>query len=259
MKKSGRKWLVAANWKMNKTAQETADFLRSFRTQIRPEWESSILICPPFTSLNQAATLLERSAIHLGAQTMSAEKSGAFTGEISADMLREFYVSHVILGHSERRRLFGETDKIVNEKIRAALTNRLLPILCIGETMEERLAGTTELVLRRQLQGSLDGLQNQDLPKVVLAYEPVWAIGTGQTPSPTDAQETHRTIRRLVGEMFSADVAAKILVLYGGSLNPTNAKSLLEQEDIDGGLIGGAALNANSLGEIVAIAAQINR
>lgn len=259
MKKSGRKWLIAANWKMNKTANEAADFIRQFRSQIRPEWESSVLICPPFTALDRASTLLERSTIHLGAQNMSAEKSGAFTGEIAADMLREFYVSHVILGHSERRNLFFESDDTIARKIRTALDNRLTPILCIGETLQDRDSGRAESVLERQIHASLEGIGTHDMAKVIIAYEPIWAIGTGQTASASDAQKTHAAIRRTIASRHGAAVADKILILYGGSLNPNNAKDLLVQEDIDGGLVGGAALNANSFAELVSLAAAINR
>ena len=198
--------------------------------------------------------MIDNTAIKFGAQNMHWENDGAYTGEISANMLRSIYCHYVILGHSERRSYFGETDAIVNKKTKAALAANLIPIVCVGETLEERKAERQSDVVRTQLMGSLDGILGDDLKRVIVAYEPVWAIGTGEVATPAQAQEMHAFIRTVIAEIASADVAESVRLQYGGSMKPDNAEELLSQPDIDGGLIGGAALDARSFVELIRIA-----
>ena len=251
-----RKKIVAANWKMNMTQAESATFVDTFLRELEASSEVEIVIIPPFTALAKVSEALGGSEqVKLGAQNMSWEKGGAFTGEISAALLRDLFVRYVVLGHSERRQLFGETDEIVNRKVRAAHDASLRAIVCIGETLAQREAGEVEKVLGSQLRGSLAEVSAKELGETVVAYEPVWAIGTGRTASPAQAQEVHAFIR---GEMRALDarIAGSLPILYGGSVKPGNAAELFAQPDVDGGLIGGASLVAQDFLAIVAAAAS---
>jgi triosephosphate isomerase len=205
-----------------------------------------VIVCPPFTSLSEASKLLKGSPIKLGAQNMHFEENGAFTGEVSASMLKSVGCEYVILGHSERRHIFGESDEVINKKIKKALSAGLKPIFCVGELLEERESGTTNDVVKRQVLKGLDGISAEDMKNVIVAYEPVWAIGTGKTASPAQAQEVHEFIRDLIEIDYSLEVANDLVIQYGGSVKPDNAKELLSQKDIDGALVGGACLKADS-------------
>ena len=254
--KMKRKKIVAANWKMHMTNSEALSFLDSFLDAIGEDVSVDVVIVPPFTALGKVAERLSRvQQVKTGAQNMHWEKSGAFTGEISAAMLREIYVRYVVIGHSERRALFGETDEMVNRKVHAAVEGSLRPIVCIGETLDERKADRVEQVLEKQLTEGLKGLTAQELGQVVLAYEPVWAIGTGHTATPEQAQEAHAFIRQQIAKQWDAATADKIRIQYGGSVKPQNASELLHQKDIDGALVGGASLDSRAFSEIVKAAA----
>jgi triosephosphate isomerase len=246
-----RKNLIAGNWKMNTTASESVDLISEINSIVGQQTHTQVCICPPFTSLQKASGLVEQSAVSLGAQNMSAEPSGAFTGEISASMLRDLYVSYVILGHSERRQYFGETNQTINKKVLAATQNNLKPIYCIGETLEERESGKTLDVVRSQVREGLESYPVSEIDNLVMAYEPVWAIGTGKTATDEMAQEVHAFTRTLLSELFGDAPASSVRILYGGSMKPENAKGLLSQTDVDGGLIGGASLSAKSFCSIV--------
>ncbi len=247
-----RKKIVAANWKMNMTVAETVGFLENFRSLVDEVNGVEIVIAPPFTAIAKLSELLGGSQkIRLGAQNMSNEKSGAFTGEISATMLRELFVRYVILGHSERRQIFGESDVLVNKKVHTALASGLKPIVCVGETLEERDAGRENEVLEAQLRGSLAAVTAEQMADVVIAYEPVWAIGTGRTASPEQAQDAHAHVRTILGHLTNEATAAKVRIQYGGSVKPANAQILLSQPDIDGALVGGASLEPLPFAEIV--------
>ncbi|MCB1207178.1 MAG: triose-phosphate isomerase [Verrucomicrobiae bacterium] len=247
-----RKYVIAANWKMNMTPSETAGFLDSFLKTFPDPTEVEIVIAPPFVSLPKAAELMAgQSAVGLSAQNMSHEKSGAFTGEISAAMLQEVGCRYVILGHSERRSLYGEDDVVINRKVHAALTAGIVPILCIGESLEERDGGQLEFVLSQQLEGSLAGIDAAQMAGIIIAYEPVWAIGTGRTATPEQAQETQAYVRSVLDRLFGAETAAVVRIQYGGSVKPGNAGELISQPDIDGFLVGGASLDAASFADIV--------
>lgn len=246
-----RKPIVAGNWKMNKTIAEAIDLAGAIKRDLAGCKDVDIVLCPPFTALKAVSDVITGTHIDLGAQNMNAEKAGAFTGEVSAEMLREVYCHYVILGHSERRAYYGETDAIINRKTKAALESNLTPIVCVGETLEERESGKTNEVVKTQLLGSLAGLNARDLVETVIAYEPVWAIGTGKTASPDQAQEVHAFIRTVLTEMADAAVAQSVRIQYGGSVKASNARELFSLPDIDGGLIGGAALEARSFIDIV--------
>ncbi len=254
-----RKPIFAANWKMNKGASETEDFVKSFLSKIQGQnIACEIVIAPPFVSLSKLADLLHTAtagqnahAIQIAAQNCSQFDSGAYTGEISVLMLREFFVHYVILGHSERRAIYGETDAVINAKIKKAREANLKPIFCIGESLGEREGGRLEEVLRTQVTQGLKDIPDKDMAEIVIAYEPVWAIGTGVTATSEQAQDAHAFVRSLVAELYGADIAAKIRIQYGGSVKPGNAAELMACPDIDGALIGGAALEAQSFFEIV--------
>lgn len=247
-----RKKIIAANWKMNMTQSEAADFVATFLLELGDSADVEVVIVPPFTAIAAVNTALgPAQQIKVGAQNMHWERSGAFTGEISPAMLRDLFVRYVVLGHSERRTLFGETDDIVNRKVRAAHEAMLRPIVCVGETLEQRERGDVEKVLGTQLRGSLEGLGAKELLETVVAYEPVWAIGTGKTASAEQAQEAHAFIRRTLGEIFDTATADKIRIQYGGSVKPDNARTLMSQPDIDGALVGGASLDPRSFAQIV--------
>jgi triosephosphate isomerase (TIM) len=252
-----RKKIIAANWKMNQTVAETENFLKDFRMEVEDVSGVDIVIAPPFTALAKLSELLGGSQkIRTAAQNMYFETSGAFTGEISAPMLRELYVKYVILGHSERRQIFGETDALINKKVIAALDSELKPILCVGETLEEREAGRENEILETQLRGSLEGVTAEQLIEIVIAYEPVWAIGTGKTASTQQAQDCHAHVRKVLAELSDDATAEKVRIQYGGSVKPANAADLLAQPDIDGALVGGASLDPRGFAEIVKAAAR---
>ena len=246
-----RKYLIAGNWKMNTTASETDDLISEINSLVGQQTQVQVCICPPFTSLQKGSSLVEQTEVLLGAQNMSAEPSGAFTGEISAEMLRDLYVNFVILGHSERRQYFGETNESINLKVLAAVQNNLKPIYCIGETLEERESGKTLEVVKTQVKEGLANFPLSEVDNLVLAYEPVWAIGTGKTATDEMAQEVHAYVRDLLVDLFGDAAGSGVRILYGGSMKPENASGLLSQPDVDGGLIGGASLNAKSFCAIV--------
>ncbi len=245
-----RKKIVAGNWKMNKTLSEATSLASDVRRELGDQRDVDVVLCPPFTALKVVGDEIGDSHVKLGAQNMHWESYGAFTGEISAEMLRDMYCHYVILGHSERRAYFNEEDKIVNKKLNAALTANLVPIVCVGESLEQRDSGEAESVVGGQVRNSLKGL-GEDLKRVIVAYEPVWAIGTGRTATPDQAQEMHSFIRKTLADMSSEDTASCIRIQYGGSIKPANATEIFAQPDVDGGLIGGAALEARSFVEIV--------
>ncbi|MFL2938889.1 MAG: triose-phosphate isomerase [Opitutales bacterium] len=252
-----RKYLIAGNWKMNKTATEAVDLVNEIHASVGSQNSVQVCVCPPYTSLAKVSELIEQSEVFLGAQNMNAESSGAFTGEVSAEMLRDLYVNFVILGHSERRQLYGETNSSINGKVLAAINNNLKPIYCIGETLEERESGKTLEVVRSQVREGLADFPASAIEHLVLAYEPVWAIGTGKTATDEMAQEVHADIRSVLSEMFGESAASTVRILYGGSMKPENALGLLAQPDVDGGLIGGASLTSRAfLGIIDAAAAS---
>ncbi len=246
-----RKLLIAGNWKMNKSPSEARVLAREVHDKVGVQSSVQVALCPSFTSLSSVASITEESQLLLGAQDMHHEPSGAFTGETSAEMLRDLYVSFVILGHSERRQFFGESNELVNKKILAASRNNLKPIYCIGETLEERESGKTLEVVRTQVKEGLNGFPDAEVENLVVAYEPVWAIGTGKTATDEMAQEVHADIRNALTGIFGESAAQGIRILYGGSMKPENASGLLSQPDVDGGLIGGASLNARDFCGIV--------
>ena len=250
-----RKKLVAGNFKMNMTSSEVAPYLEVFRQETEKLNDVDIVLIPPFTAIAKASEILGGAQkIRLGAQNMSPEAKGAYTGEISAPMLRDLFVRYVLVGHSERRRLFGETDELVRRKLVTALASELRPILGVGETLEERQAGQEKAILEGQLRGALEGLTPDQISEVIVAYEPVWAIGTGLTATPEQAQEAHLFIRDYLGKLAGTSLANKARILYGGSVTPANAKELMSQPDIDGALVGGASLDPRGFAEIVAAA-----
>jgi triosephosphate isomerase len=251
-----RKKLIVGNWKMNKTPADGVALVAELVAAIGKQTDVDVVVCPPLTALESVGRALEGSNLKLGAQNMHFEASGAFTGEVSAPMLRALFATHVILGHSERRALFGENDAFINQKVIAALKNQLRPILCVGETLAEREVGHTLKVVQVQLEAGLDGVGKEQAPGVIIAYEPVWAIGTGKVATSDQAQEVHAFIRGLLTKLFGEAVAQKVRILYGGSMKPANAPELLGQKDIDGGLIGGASLEARSFVDLVKAAAE---
>src|ERR1700726_3814194 len=247
-----RKKIVAANWKMNMTQAESGRFVESLLLDLGDISDVEVVIIPPFTAIAKVTESLGKAQnIKVGAQNMHWERSGAFTGEISAALLRDLFVRYVVVGHSERRTLFGETDEIVNRKVRAAHEATLRPIVCVGETLEQRDKGNVEKILSIQLRGSLKDLNEKELQETVLAYEPVWAIGTGRNATPEQAQEAHVFIRHTLGKMFDETTAERVRIQYGGSVKPGKAHALMGQPDIDGALVGGASLDPRSFAQIV--------
>ncbi|MCX6879736.1 MAG: triose-phosphate isomerase [Verrucomicrobia bacterium] len=254
-----RKPIFAANWKMNLGASATEDFLRSFLSKIQGQsFPAEIVIAPPFVSLAKLADILhspgaskEAQSIQIAAQNCSEHDAGAYTGEVSVLMLREFFVHYVIIGHSERRAIYGETDATLNAKLKKAREANLKPIFCIGETLAQREAGQLEAVLRTQLSAGLKDVSDKDLAEIVIAYEPVWAIGTGVTATSPQAQDAHVFVRSVIAELYGPDPAAKLRIQYGGSVKPGNAAELMACPDIDGALIGGASLEPQSFLEII--------
>ncbi|MDR1433231.1 MAG: triose-phosphate isomerase [Puniceicoccales bacterium] len=253
-----RRYLIAGNWKMNIPSSDAGQLIADIVAKIANVTKMDVLVCPPFTSIHSAKNALAGMAgIFLGAQNFYPEKNGAYTGEISAVMLRELGVSHVIVGHSERRIHFSESDKFINSKVRYALASNLIPILCVGETADQRKKGEELAVVTSQLRSGLGGISQADAKKLTVAYEPVWAIGTGETATAEVAQVMHAFIRNLLVDLFGQKAASTVKILYGGSMRPDNAKDLLGQDDIDGGLIGGASLQAGLFADVVKIAGEL--
>ncbi len=246
-----RKKIVAGNWKMNKTLEEAVALVEGLKLELADVVDVEAVVCPPFTALKTVSDLIADTQIKLGCQNMSSEDDGAYTGEISHTMLKELFVKYVILGHSERREYYKETDFWVNKKVKKALEKNLRPIVCVGEKLEDREAGNTEAVVEAQVRGSLADITAEQFEDIVVAYEPVWAIGTGKTATAEQAQEVHAFIRGIIRDMVGDAAADGLRIQYGGSMKPANAKELLSQPDIDGGLIGGAALDAASFAGIV--------
>ena len=249
-----RKVIIAGNWKMNKTAVAGKELVEALKPLVADVTEAEIVVCPPFTTLNAVVAAAAGSNIKVGAQNVHWAENGAFTGEISAEMLVTSGVEYVIIGHSERRQYFGETDETVNKRARAVIAAGLTAIVCVGETLEEREAGRLVEVIERQMNVGLKDVTAADCDRLVIAYEPVWAIGTGKTATPDQAQEVHALIRATLAKLVGAETAEKVRIQYGGSMKPGNAAELLAKKDIDGGLIGGAALKAVDFAGIVAAA-----
>ena len=247
----GRLPFIAGNWKMNKTVGEALDLVRELKTAISGVKGVEVAVAPPFTALYAVHKELEGSSIRLAAQNLYWEEKGAFTGEISPLMIKEIGCHYVIIGHSERRQFFGETDETVNRRIKAALIRDLKVIFCIGETLKEREGGKTFSVVERQVEGGLKGLGDKEMKNIVIAYEPVWAIGTGKTATPEQAEEVHRFIREKIEKLYSREVSKEIRIQYGGSVTPENIQGLMIQPNIDGALVGGASLKADSFSKIV--------
>jgi len=243
--------LIAGNWKMNTDLPTARALAAGVRKAAASADGVGVLVCPPFISLDAVVQVMRGSEVQVGGQTLYPEDSGAFTGEVSAPMLRSVGCSHVVLGHSERRQLFGETDEDVNARVVQAHLHGLVPIVCVGETLDERRAGTQQQVVKEQLSAALKGVDVEDAADLVIAYEPVWAIGTGETASPEQAQSMHAFVRSFLSDRFGEEVGADVHILYGGSMKPNNADELLSQADVDGGLIGGASLKAADFGAII--------
>lgn len=245
---------IVGNWKMNLTLGEAKELAGAIREGAAGMKGVDVGVCPPFVFLEAVHAILSGSSIILGAQNMHWERKGAFTGEVSGGMIKEVGCSHVILGHSERRHIFGETDSVINSKLQAAFTWGIMPIFCLGERLEERESGSTFEVIERQFRAGLEGLKPEDASKVTIAYEPVWAIGTGKTATPAQAQEVHSHLRTLLKESYGENVSAQVRIQYGGSVNPDNAGELLAQPDINGLLVGGASLKKDSFLKIISAA-----
>jgi len=246
-----RKLIIAGNWKMNKTVAEALALVKGLKLELTNVREVDIVVCPPFTALAEVSKAILDSDLRLGAQNMSEHNFGAFTGEIAAGHLKEFFVRYVILGHSERRQHQKESDELIAKKARAAHAAALRPIVCVGETLAEREGGLMEKVLETQVRGSLAGLTSEQMGETILAYEPVWAIGTGRTATAAQAQEAHAFLRGRLAAMFDAGLARRVRIQYGGSVKPSNARELMEQPDVDGALVGGAALDVRSFSDII--------
>ncbi len=246
-----RQPIIAGNWKMNKTITEAIDLANNLKRGLYDVEGVEIVICPPFTSLSDVKEVIMETNIKLGAQDVYCEKEGAFTGEVSAPMLRELGCEYVIIGHSERRQFFGETNQTVNKKVKAALSEKLKPIVCVGEKLEERKSQKTNEIVKDHIENSLAGLSKEDMKRVTIAYEPVWAIGTGVNATKEQAEEVHKYIRGLIGKMFGEETAGDVRIQYGGSVKADNIKELIAEEDVDGALVGGASLKADSFIQIV--------
>ncbi len=246
-----RKLIIAGNWKMNKTVAEALDLVRGLKLECANIKEVDIVVCPPYTALAEVSKAILDSNIRLGAQNMSENNVGAFTGEIATVMLKEFSTRYVILGHSERRQYQKEPDALIAKKALAAHAASLKPIVCVGETLTEREANQTQKVLETQVKGSLAGLSKDQMEETVIAYEPVWAIGTGKTATTAQAQEAHAFIRGLLLSLFDENVARRVRIQYGGSVKPSNARELMSQPDVDGALVGGASLEVRSFADII--------
>ncbi len=246
-----RRPIIAGNWKMNKTSNEARDLASKLLPLVSGAQDRDIVLAPPFTALNAVAEAIKGTNVALSAQNLFWEDKGAFTGEISAEMLLDLGCKYVIIGHSERRQYFGETDETVNRKVKQALKKGLFPIMCVGETLAEREAGKLKEIISRQVAGGLKDITAEDMKKAVIAYEPVWAIGTGKTATPEQANEVHALIREKVSSLYSADIAGGLRIQYGGSVTPENVSSLMAKPDIDGALVGGASLKPESFAALV--------
>jgi len=246
-----RRPLIAANWKMYKTIQEGVQFIESLKPLVGEARDRDILVCPPFTAIQAGAAAARGSGILIGGQNMYFEKEGAFTGEVSSAMLLDAGATFVVLGHSERRHVFGEKDDLIKKKVHAALAHGLKPILCVGELLEEREAGKAESVVRRQVSEALGSLTKDQVGQLVIAYEPVWAIGTGKTATPKDADQMHGFIRGVLEDLFDHEIADRMVIQYGGSVKPENVDALMSEPNIDGALVGGASLKVEGFSRIV--------
>ena len=249
-----KKPFIVGNWKMNLTLAEGVEFAKSLRNNLHGKNEILCGICPPFIFLKDICKILEGSGISVGAQNIHSEKNGAYTGEISALMVKEVGCTHILVGHSERRHLFGEIDSFINAKIKTALSISLKPIFCIGETLNEREDGRTKYIVKDQLKNGLLGISNNHVRELVIAYEPVWAIGTGKTASPEQANEVHLFIRGFLADAYGKDIANSVYIQYGGSVKPENTKELIAQPEIDGLLVGGASIKLESFLKIIDVA-----
>lgn len=245
-----RKPIIAGNWKMNKTPEEAKELVTALVPLVK-DAKCDVVICPPFVDLCAVKPIIAGTNIHLGVQNIHWAEKGAFTGEISADMLKAHGVEYAIVGHSERRQYFGETDATVNQRAKAAITAGITPIICVGESLEQRESGVTNAVVSGQTKAALDGIEAKDVETLVIAYEPIWAIGTGKTATKEDANATIAVIRGAIAEVYGKDVAEKVRIQYGGSMNPKNASELMSMPEIDGGLIGGASLKAEDFSKVV--------
>lgn len=246
-----RKPIIAGNWKMNMTNTEAASLLNDVIFNIKDVNDVEVIVCPPYTALSDINKLIEKTNIELGAQDVYFEEKGAFTSKISCDMLKDVGCTYVIIGHSETRQYFNETDESVNKKVKIALNNDLKPIICVGESLKQRKNDETMKVVEEQIRGALKDIPKSEAGKIVIAYEPIWAIGTGETATPEQAQEVHFAIRKLLLNLYDPALAEGVRILYGGSVKPNNVKDLMKEEDIDGGLIGGASLDADSFSKLV--------
>ena len=245
-----RKKVIAGNWKMNMLPNEAIKFIEEL-TPIVKDTENEVILCVPYTDLFYALLNVQGTNIKIGAQNMHFEESGAYTGEVSGKMLKCIGVEYVIIGHSERRQYFAETDETVNKKIKAALANELKPIVCVGETLSQKEAGKTEKIITKQVELAIEGLKEKEVEQLIIAYEPIWAIGTGKTATKEDANEAIKAIRNKIAKIYGQTVADGVIILYGGSVKSSNAKELFEMSDIDGGLVGGASLKADEFSKIV--------
>ncbi|MBD3426343.1 MAG: triose-phosphate isomerase [Candidatus Omnitrophica bacterium] len=252
-----RKPMIAGNWKMYKDVNQSVELANEIKRSVYDIENVDVVICPPFTSLSDLGEMLVESNVGLGAQNCYWEEEGAYTGEISVPMIKSVGAGYVIIGHSERRKYFGETDQTVNKKIKAAIDGGLVPIMCVGETLQEREAGKTLEVVKTQVTDGLKGFDEEYLDKLIIAYEPVWAIGTGKTATPDQAQEVHAMIRDLLEKIYSSSMSESRCILYGGSVKPGNIGELMKEEDIDGGLIGGASLKSESFVDIIKTTSQL--
>jgi triosephosphate isomerase (TIM) len=245
-----KKKVIAGNWKMNMLPNEAMNFVDSLAPLIK-DTKNEVIICVPFIDLFYTLMSIQGTNIKVGAQNMHWEESGAFTGEISGNMLKRLGVEYVIIGHSERRQYFAETDETVNKKIKSALKNELKPIVCVGETLEQRENGETCIIVQRQIELALEGIEAKQMNNIIIAYEPIWAIGTGKTATSNDANETIKEIREKIKEMYGQETASRVIIQYGGSVKSTNSKELFEMDNIDGALVGGASLDADEFAKIV--------
>lgn len=244
--------VVAGNWKMNNDINSSVTLINEIKNNLsQKQLNVKVIICPPFTSLEKAYSLIKDTSIKLGAQNMYFEQSGAFTGEISPVMLKSVGCEYVILGHSERRTIFGETNQLINKKIKSAIKNGLKPIFCIGETLNEREEGKTFEIVETQIREGLEGINEEELSNLIIAYEPVWAIGTGRNATPEQAEEVHQFIRNLIAKLYSEKLSENLIIQYGGSVKPENSKDIMSQPNVDGALVGGACLNADSFIKII--------
>lgn len=246
-----RRPIIAGNWKMNETIDQSLDLVTKLKPEVAKVNDLDIVVCPPYTALFAVGKAIRGTNIFLSAQDIYWEEKGAYTGEVSPVMLTDLGCKYVIIGHSERRQFFGETNQSVNRRVKAALKFNLTPIMCVGERLEEKERGVTEGVVREHITRGLEGLSREEVLKMVIAYEPVWAIGTGKTATPDQAQEVHSFIRGLLGELYDEVIASQVRIQYGGSVKPDNISDLMRQEDIDGALVGGASLDARSFAQII--------